>query len=74
LAILGSTKSGGTNAYAGLAASFLSFDGGGANADDNGKAHIFFGMDYFMDYNFYFNAEAHLFGEDTLSVGVGYLF
>jgi len=74
LAILGSTRSGGTNAYAGLAASFLSFDGGGVNVDDNGKAHLFFGVDYFMDYNFYFNAEAHLFGEDALSIGVGYLF
>jgi len=74
LAILGSTKSGGTNAYAGLAASFLSLDGGGENVDDNGKAHLFFGVDYFMDYNFYFNAEAHLFGEDALSIGVGYLF
>jgi hypothetical protein len=74
LAVLGSTKSGGTNAYAGLAASFLSFDGGGTNADDSGKAHLVFGIDYFMDFNFYFNAEAHLFGEDTLSVGVGYLF
>lgn len=74
LAIFGSTRSGGTNTYAGLAASFLSFDGGGENVDDNGKAHLFFGVDYFMDYNFYFNAEAHLFGEDSLSIGVGYLF
>jgi len=70
LAVLGSTKSGGTNTYAGLAASFLSLD----STDDNGKAHLFFGVDYYMDYNFYFNAEAHLFGEDILSIGVGYLF
>jgi hypothetical protein len=74
LAIFGSTRSGGTNTYAGFAASFLNLDGGGTNVDDNGKAHLFFGVDYFMDYNFYFNAEAHLFGEDALSVGVGYLF
>ncbi len=70
VAILGSTKSGGTNTYAGLAASFLSFD----STNDNGKAHLFFGVDYYMDFNFYFNAEAHLFGEDVLSIGVGYLF
>ncbi len=70
LALVGSTKSGGTNSYAGLATSFLSFD----STDDNGKAHLFFGLDYYMDYNFYFNAEAHLFGQDVLSIGVGYLF
>lgn len=74
LSILGSTRSGGTNAYAGLAASFLNFDGEGTDGNENGKSHLFFGIDYFMDYNFYFNAEAHLFGEDSLSVGVGYLF
>jgi hypothetical protein len=74
LAIVGSTKSGGTNAYAGLAASFLSLDGGGTNVDENGKAHLFFGVDYFMDFNFYFNMEAHLFGQDMLAIGVGYLF
>jgi hypothetical protein len=74
LAILGSTRSGGSNAYAGLAVSFLNLESGGISADDNGKGHIFFGVDYFMDFNFYFNTEVHLFGEDTLAVGVGYLF
>jgi hypothetical protein len=74
LAFLASTRSAGTNAYAGLATSFMTLDGGGASNDDNGKGHLFFGLDYFMDYNFYFNAEAHLFGEDILAVGVGYLF
>ena len=74
LALMGSTRSSGTNAYAGIAASFISLDGGGMSEDENGQAHLFFGMDYFMDYNFYFSAEAHLFGQDTLSVGVGYQF
>jgi hypothetical protein len=74
LALLGSTSRSGTNAYAGLATSFLSLDGAGGGYDDNGKTHFFFGLDYFMDYNFYFSAEAHLFGEDTVAIGVGYLF
>ena len=74
LALLGSTRSGGTNGYAGIASSFMSLDGGGNSEDDNGQGHLFFGVDYFMDYNFYFNAEVHLFGQDTLSVGVGYQF
>lgn len=74
LALLGSTRSSGTNGYAGIAASFISLDGAGNSEDDNGKGHLFFGVDYFMDYNFYFSAEVHLFGQDTVAVGVGYQF
>jgi hypothetical protein len=74
LSLIGSVQTGGTNAYAGLASSFIDLDGGGLNESENGQAHIFFGVDYFMDYNFYFNAEAHLFGQDMLNIGVGYLF
>ncbi|UCG39052.1 MAG: hypothetical protein JSV00_02100 [bacterium] len=74
LTLLGSTRNGGTSPYAGLSASFVNLDGGGVSASENGRAHILFGVDYFMDYNFYFNAEAHLFGEDQVSVGVGYKF
>ncbi len=70
LALLGSTRSGGTQTYGGFAASFLKLD----NTEENGKGHLFFGMDYFMDFNFFFNAEAHFFGESSLSLGVGYLF
>lgn len=70
LAILGSARTGGTQTYGGMAASFLEMD----SAEENGKGHIFFGMDYFIDFNLYFNAEAHLFGENTLILGVGYLF
>ena len=74
LSLIGSTRSGGTNAYAGISSSFVNFDGGGMNADENGQGHLLFGVDYYMDYNFYFNAEAHLFGQDMLSIGVGYQF
>ena len=74
LAFIGSIRSGGTNAYTGIASSFISIDGNGLNENENGQAHLFFGMDYFMDYNFYFNAEAHLFGQNMLSIGVGYQF
>jgi hypothetical protein len=74
LALLGSTRSGGTNGYAGIAATFINLDGPGVSEDDNGKGYLFFGVDYFMDYNFYFSAEVHLFGQDMLSVGVGYQF
>jgi hypothetical protein len=70
LALMGSTKSGGTNGYAGIAASFINLD----VPDDNGQGHLFFGVDYFMDYNFYFSTEVHIFGQDMLSVGVGYQF
>ncbi|MDF1535396.1 MAG: hypothetical protein P1S46_02705 [bacterium] len=70
VSLLGSARSSGTNAYAGIATSFINLDG----EKDDGQAHLFFGMDYFMDYNFFFSAEAHLFGQDTLSIGVGYNF
>ena len=74
LSLIGSVQTGGTNAYAGLASSFINLDGGPYNEDENGQGHMFFGVDYFMDYNFYFNAEAHLFGQNMLNIGVGYLF
>jgi hypothetical protein len=74
LSLIGSARTGGTSAYAGIAASFINVDGGGLNEDENGQTHLLFGVDYFMDYNFYFNAEAHLFGQDSLNVGVGYQF
>ncbi len=74
LAVLGSMKSGGTTGYGGLAASFLTLDGGGLTRDESARGHIFFGFDYFMDYNFFFNLEAHLFGQSMISAGVGYLF
>ncbi len=74
LSLIGSAGTGGTNAYAGIATSFVNLDGGGLNESENGQTHLLFGVDYFMDYNFYFNAEAHLFGQDMLNIGVGYLF
>jgi hypothetical protein len=74
LAFIGSIRNGGTNAYTGIASSFINVDGGGLNENENGQAHVFFGVDYFMDYNFYFNLEAHLFGQDMLNIGVGYQF
>lgn len=74
LAFIGSIRTGGTNAYTGIASSFINVDGGGLNENESGQAHVFFGVDYFMDYNFYFNAEAHLFGQDMLNIGVGYQF
>jgi len=74
LSLLGSVRTGGTNAYAGISSSFIDLSGGGVNESENGQGHLFFGMDYYMDYNFYFNAEAHLFGQDMVSVGVGYQF
>ncbi len=74
LAVLGSLKSGGTTGYGGFASSFLNLDGGGVSRDEGAQGHLFFGFDYFMDYNFYFNIEAHLFGEDAISAGVGYVF
>ncbi len=74
LSLIGSVQTGGTNAYAGFASSFINLDGGPYNEDENGQAHLFFGVDYFMDYNFYLNAEAHLFGQNMLNIGVGYLF
>ena len=74
VSLLGSARTGGTSTYGGISSSFISLDGGGFNESENGKAHLFFGVDYYMDYNFFFNAEAHLFGQDMLSVGVGYQF
>lgn len=74
LSLLGTVRSSGTNAYAGISSSFINFDGGSSSGDENGQGHLVFGVDYFMDYNFYFNAEAHLFGQDSLNVGVGYQF
>ena len=74
LSLIGSARTGGTNAYAGFSSSFISLDGAGRNEDENGQAHLFFGVDYFMDYNFYLNAEAHLFGQNLLNIGVGYQF
>ena len=67
-------RTGGTSAYAGIASSFLDLDGGPYNDDENGQSHLFFGVDYYMDYNFYLNVEAHLFGQDMLNIGVGYEF
>jgi hypothetical protein len=74
LAVVGSLKSSGTTGYGGFAISFLNLDGGGASRDESAQGHLFFGFDYFMDYNYYFNVEAHLFGEDMISAGVGYVF
>jgi hypothetical protein len=74
LSMIGSARTGGTNAYAGLSSSFINVDGSGFNESESGQAHIFFGVDYFMDYNFFFNAEFHLFGQDSLNIGVGYQF
>ena len=74
LSLLGSVRSGGTNAYAGISSSFIKVDGDVLNENENGQAHLFFGMDYFMDYNLYLNVEAHLFGQNMLNVGVGYQF
>ncbi|MDF1525425.1 MAG: hypothetical protein RRA15_01790 [bacterium] len=74
LTLIASGRTGGTTAYAGFAASFLNLDGGGLNENENGQGHLLFGVDYFMDYNFYFNAEAHLFGQNMLNIGVGYQF
>ena len=74
LSLIGSVQTGGTNAYVGLATSFINLDGGPYNESENGQTHLLFGVDYFMDYNLYLNAEAHLFGQDMLNVGVGYQF
>jgi len=73
LSFIGSVQSGGTTGYAGISASFLDLDGT-VSEKENGQAHLFFGADYFMDYNFYLNVEAHLFGQNMLNVGVGYQF
>ena len=74
LSLIGSTRTGGTNVYGGFSTSFINLDGPGWNEDENGQTHLLFGVDYFMDYNFYFNAEAHLFGQNMLNIGVGYQF
>lgn len=74
VSLMGSVRTGGTSTYGGLSTSFINLDGGGVSEDENGQSHLFFGVDYYMDYNFYFNAEAHLFGQNMVSVGVGYQF
>jgi hypothetical protein len=74
VSVLGAMKGGGTNPYAGIATNFITVGGGPDELKESGKAHLFFGVDYFMDYNFFFNLEAHLFNENTVSLGVGYLF
>ncbi|NOY87269.1 MAG: hypothetical protein GXP52_08225 [Deltaproteobacteria bacterium] len=74
LTLLGIVKSGGTTGYAGFAVEFMTLDGPPGGLDENGRGFLVFGMDYFMDFNFYFSMEAHLFGEDAVSVGVGYRF
>ncbi len=74
VALLGAVKSGGTNGYGGLAFSYVDLGGEGNSLSENGIPHLLFGLDYYMDFNFYFNLEAHLFGENSISLGVGYLF
>jgi hypothetical protein len=74
VALLGAMKGGGTDPYAGIATNFITVDDGGNDFKESGKAHLFFGVDYYMDYNFFFNLEAHMFNENTVSLGVGYLF
>ncbi len=74
LSLLGSVRTGGTTTYAGLSSSFLNLDGAAGHGEENGRGHLFFGLDYYIDYNFYFSAEAHLFGQNTLALGVGYQF
>jgi len=69
-ALLGSMRSGGTTTYGGVALSSIKVKG----ADGETKSHLFFGVDYFIDLNFFLTGEAHLFGEDSLSLGVGYQF
>jgi hypothetical protein len=57
-----------------VAFSYVDLEGEGNNLSDKSIPHLLFGLDYFMDFNFYFNLEAHLFGENSISLGVGYLF
>jgi hypothetical protein len=73
-ALFGSLRSGGTTTYGGVAATSYAIDAPGPDPSSEVKTHLFFGLDYFVDFSFYLNAEAHLFGEDTVSLGVGYLF
>jgi hypothetical protein len=68
-AMLGSVRSGGTTAFGGAALASIK-----ADHETDTKSFLFFGLDYFIDFNFFLSAEAHLFGEDTISLGVGYLF
>ncbi len=70
--VLGSVRSGGTTGYGGAALASIDADIPGSGAET--ISFLFFGLDYFIDFNFFLSAEAHLFGEDTLSLGVGYLF
>ncbi|TNF46098.1 hypothetical protein EP232_04880 [bacterium] len=74
VALLGAVKSGGTNGYGGLAFSYVDLEGEGNSLSENSIPHLLFGLDYFLDFNFFFNLEAHLFGENSISLGVGYLF
>ena len=74
VALLGSVKSGGTNGYGGLAFSYVDLKGEGNSLSEKTIPHLLFGLDYYMDFNFFFNMEAHLFGENSISLGVGYLF
>ncbi len=70
-ALLASMRSAGTNTYAGAALTSTDPDSG---AGSETYVSLLFGIDYFIDYNFFLGAEAHLFGEDSLSFSVGYQF
>ncbi len=72
--LMGSIRSGGTKGYAGVAVSTIDLEGGNLNLDESASTHLFFGLDYLIDFNFYLNVEAHLFGQDSLTIGFGYLF
>ncbi len=74
VALLGAVKSGGTNGYGGFAFSYADLQGEGNSLSEKTIPHLLFGLDYYMDFNFFFNMEAHLFGENSISLGVGYLF
>ena len=73
-ALMGAIKSSGTTGYGGVAVKAIDLDGGPVNLDESSQTSLFFGVDYFIDFNFYFNLEAHLFGEDSITLGIGYLF
>lgn len=73
-ALLGSMKSGGTTGYGGIALTAVEVDGAGQDLDESTLGHLFFGVDYLIDFNWYFSAEAHLFGQDSITLAVGYLF
>lgn len=69
-ALLGSTRSGGTTTYGGIAVTSIDVKGSSGKT----RSHVLFGFDYLVDLNFFLTGEAHLFGEDSLSFGVGYQF